>query len=456
MLAYRALRRALRGMVRVFYRQIEIVGLEHIPAEGEGPVIFVGNHPNSLLDPVLVVSTCGRVVHFAAKDVLFRSAVLRVILRALGAVPIARRSDYGEGPVDNTSAFSALHAAMAEGRAIGIFPEGLSHDEAQVQRLKTGAARIALGMAAHRQDLRLRIVPCGLNYVRRRRFRGRVLVQYGAPIEVTAASAGGEADERAAVLELTGRIEQAIRALTINAPDWQTLRVLDGVRRLYQPPRITLAQRIELARRFNEVYPQVKDRPEVRDAIGRVGDYLERLRGLGLSDRELSRDLWPAEIAAKLLTNLLYLLVWLPLSLPGLVLHAPLGLLIGWAGHRFAPRHDTIATAKLLVGAVLVLLVYASVAAAATLVGGWRGGLAAALFLPLTGVAALRVLERGASLGRMLAAGLRYPTLRREIEALRVERRALEALVAGVVERARPADMAPLFPRDDVTGDDDP
>ncbi len=451
MLAYRALRRALLAMVRVFYRQIEVVGLEHVPAEGEGPVIFVGNHPNSLLDPVMVVTTCGRIVHFAAKDVLFRSRALRGFLAALGAVPIARRSDHGEGPVDNAGTFEALFGVMAAGRAMGIFPEGLSHDEAQVQRLKTGAARIALGMATLHPELRLRIVPCGLTYVRRKHFRGRVLVQYGAPIAV----GGGAAEDRAAVQELTARIDQAIRALTINASDWETLRLLDGVRRLYQPPRISLAQRVELARRFAEVYPQVKDRPEVQAALARVQGYLDRLHALGLDDRDLGRELWPVEVWAKLVTNLVTIFVWLPLSLPGMVLHAPLGLLVGWAGRRFAPRRDVIATTKVLLGAALVLVSYGAIAAAAAWVGGWQGGAAAALLLPLTGVATLRILERGASLRRLVATGLGYSSLRREIAALRAERRELEALVGATVDAVRPAEMAPLFPREAALGIDD-
>ncbi|MEZ4453759.1 MAG: 1-acyl-sn-glycerol-3-phosphate acyltransferase [Nannocystaceae bacterium] len=461
MLAYRLLRRGLLSIVRVFYRQIEVVGLENVPGEGEGAVIFVGNHPNSLLDPVMVVTTCGRVVHFAAKDVLFRSRLLRPFLGALGAVPIARRSDHGEGAVDNASAFESLFAVMAAGRSMGIFPEGLSHDEAQVQRLKTGAARIALGMAARHPEVKLQIIPCGLNYVRRGRFRGRVLVQYGAPLEVPIATLGpGSADapiecQRAAARDLTARIDQALRALTINAPDWETLRLLDGVRRLYQPPRISLAQRVELARRFAEVYPQVKDRPDVRAVIERVGAYLDRLRGLGLSDRELARELWPVEIVAKVAQNLVILLVWLPLALPGVILHAPLGLLIGWAGRRFAPRPDVVATAKLLVGASLVLLTYAAIAGAAAWTAGWRGGLAAALLLPLTGVATVRTLERGSSLRRLLASGLRYTALKREVAALRVERQALESVIAGLVDEVRPSDMAPLFPREPALADED-
>ena len=62
---YRALRWLLGLAMRVFFRQVEVVGLEHVPATGA--VIFAGNHPNSLIDPILILVTCGRVVHFAAK-----------------------------------------------------------------------------------------------------------------------------------------------------------------------------------------------------------------------------------------------------------------------------------------------------------------------------------------------------------------------------------------------------
>jgi glycerol-3-phosphate O-acyltransferase / dihydroxyacetone phosphate acyltransferase len=141
---YRILAWFLRAVTRVFFRQIEVVGLENIPASGG--VLFAGNHPNSLIDPILIITTCGRKVHFAAKDVLFKRRLMRGVLRGLGAVPIQRRHDHdgdasrsaadapagGPGgstaPVDNEGAFAAMFAVLADGGAIGIFPEGLSHD----------------------------------------------------------------------------------------------------------------------------------------------------------------------------------------------------------------------------------------------------------------------------------------------------------------------------------------
>ena len=84
-----------------------------------------------------------------------------------------------------------MFAVLGEGGAIGIFPEGLSHDESQLARLKTGAARLALG-GAQRTSGPIPIVPCGLTFIHPKRFRSRVLVQYGPPIAI----AGGDARRR--------------------------------------------------------------------------------------------------------------------------------------------------------------------------------------------------------------------------------------------------------------------
>ena len=97
-MAYRILAWFLRVVTRVFFRQIEVVGLEHVPATG--PVLFAGNHPNSLIDPILIITTCRRKVHFAAKDALFKGRLMRAVLRGLGAVPIKRRDDHDGKPRD--------------------------------------------------------------------------------------------------------------------------------------------------------------------------------------------------------------------------------------------------------------------------------------------------------------------------------------------------------------------
>ena len=445
MLAYRLIRGLLGWATLAFFRRVVVVGRHHIPREGEAAVLFCGNHPNSLLDPILVMLGCRRILHFAAKDTLFANPVARALLNGLGAVPVRRRMDHGAAPLDNDAAFTALHDILARRRAAGIFPEGISHDRPFLASLKTGAARIILGAKAKHPETPMCIVPTGLHYFHRNRFRSSVLVQFGAPIWIDA-DAAAEPD-KARVSELTGEIETGLRALTVNAEDWETLRVLDGVRRLYQPEGIKHEERVELSRRFNQVYPQVKEKPEVRALYQRVAGYVDRLDATGLDDDALRRDLGPAEVAARFLGHLALLVLWLPLALLGAPLHLPIYGLLKVAGRKLAPRKDVIATTKFVLGIASVLLLYLVLAVWAGLRWGWPVGVAAAVLQPLTGAAMLRVMGRAESLRRILSSSVRMLALRREVAALREERAQLAPIVAAAVEENRPADMVPLFPR---------
>ncbi|HVV87866.1 MAG TPA: 1-acyl-sn-glycerol-3-phosphate acyltransferase [Kofleriaceae bacterium] len=448
---YRGLRWLLGLAMRVFFRQVEVVGLEHVPARGA--VLFAGNHPNSLIDPILILTTCGRIVHFAAKDTLFTTRIMRWLLRGLGAVPVARRDDHGAG-ADNQAAFTAMFRTLGEGRAIGIFPEGLSHDASQLARLKTGAARLALGAAA--RGTAVTIVPCGLTFIHPRAFRSRALVQYGPPIVIPAeaspapapADADADADAVAAARTLTERIDRALRGLTVNAVDWDTIRLLDAVRRLYQPPAIEIEDRVELARRFNTHYPKVKDRPEVVHAMQRVRRYQGRLDELGVADREIAGGLAPRAAARRVLRNLALVFFWLPLMLPGALLHLPAVGLARLAGKKLTPRKDVIATTKVLAGMAIVFTFYAAAAVGLAWWKGWPWAVAAAIVLPVSGYATLKVIDRFYFLRRGAGALWRSLRLQREARALEAERSALTAELIELVDALKPADLVPLFPRE--------
>ncbi len=447
--AYRVLRWFLRTVVRVFFRQVEVVGLEHVPPSG--PVVFCGNHPNSLIDPVLIITSCGRKVHFAAKDKLFEGRLMRAVLRGLGAVPIKRRHDTevetapsdGGPPIDNDAAFAAMFDVLAHDGTIGIFPEGISHDASHLARLKTGAARLALG-GATRAKRAVTIVPCGLTFIHPRRFRSRVLVQYGPPIVIEA----DRPSDPDAVRALTTALDVAIRRLTINAPDWDTVRALDAVRRLYQPQEISIEDRVELSRRFNTYYEQLAAEPDVVAVMARVRAYQAKLDELDVTDRELARDLSKLEISARVMRHLALVAFWLPLTIPGAPLHLPTVAFARLAGARLTPRKDVIATTKMVIGMLLVLLSYGI----ATGVLWWRFGLwtavAATLILPLSGWATLRVLDRLRLARRGFGVLARRLRFRREVVALRAERAALATRVIEVVTEVKPSSLPALFPPD--------
>ena len=117
---------------------------EKIPASG-GCLVVV-NHV-SHLDPLTLAHFLydhGRLVRFLAKDALFRTPLLKYVVRDAGQIPVSRMT---EGAV---TAFQAAVEAVRQGECIGIYPEGtLTRDpDGWPMRGKTGAARIALATGA--------------------------------------------------------------------------------------------------------------------------------------------------------------------------------------------------------------------------------------------------------------------------------------------------------------------
>src|SRR5579863_5696789 len=127
------------ALVRLYYPVRLVEGAERIPRDR--PVVFVLNHPNGLLDPIVLRVATGRATRFLAKSTLFGNPLGRVAMSAFGSIPVYRAQEAGARAPDasrNDEAFARCRAALA------LFPEGTSHSDPQLRPLKTGAARIAL------------------------------------------------------------------------------------------------------------------------------------------------------------------------------------------------------------------------------------------------------------------------------------------------------------------------
>jgi 1-acyl-sn-glycerol-3-phosphate acyltransferase len=98
----------LRFALRVYFRHIEVAGLEHVPLDS--PLIFVLNHPNALVDPVFLLCLTPRRVSFLAKAPLFRMPVLGYLARALDCLPVYRSQDEGEDTSKNVEPESCWRA----------------------------------------------------------------------------------------------------------------------------------------------------------------------------------------------------------------------------------------------------------------------------------------------------------------------------------------------------------
>src|SRR5687768_3151784 len=86
---YRFLRAVIAFALGLFYK-LRVQGLG---ADVSGPVIFVGNHPNSIIDPALIFVITDRKVTFLAKAPLFKTPVFAQILKGIDALPVFRKAD---------------------------------------------------------------------------------------------------------------------------------------------------------------------------------------------------------------------------------------------------------------------------------------------------------------------------------------------------------------------------
>lgn len=176
-----------------------------------GPVFLAGNHPNALMDALVIGVLVPRPVHILAKGTLFAHPLLRRVLRALGVIPLHRaKESAGADVARNAAAFREVGDALRGGSAVLIFPEGISHDAPQLAPLRSGLARMA--REAHdRHGVRgQHIVPLGLIFEAKEVARSRVLLQVGHPITFDALPP----DTSAATL--TALLEQRLRDVTLN------------------------------------------------------------------------------------------------------------------------------------------------------------------------------------------------------------------------------------------------
>jgi 1-acyl-sn-glycerol-3-phosphate acyltransferase len=157
----------------VMFKKVAVTG----PTTADGPRLVVANHFGGLVDAIVVVRALGGLPHIVAKSTLFKTIPIRWILRVLGVVPVYRRSDHSDVS-KNASSFHEVTKVLAKGRTVLIFPEGTVTDSQELQKVRTGAARMALN-AIDAGVENLEIVPLGITYEDKVASRSRVLVEVG-------------------------------------------------------------------------------------------------------------------------------------------------------------------------------------------------------------------------------------------------------------------------------------
>jgi len=194
--------------------------------------------------------------------------------------------------IDQNEVFEHVWAELKRDGCIGIFPEGGSHDQTSILPLKAGVTIMALGAMASQPGLDVKIVPVGLNYFNGHRFRSLAYADFGDPISIPpelVEKYKDKATKREACAALLETIYESLQAVTVNAPDYSVMRLIQMVRRLYNPgAQLNADDKLKLHRRFALGYTKFKDDPRVQSLIKGVADYDFKLKHYHAKDSQVA------------------------------------------------------------------------------------------------------------------------------------------------------------------------
>jgi 1-acyl-sn-glycerol-3-phosphate acyltransferase len=425
--------------LKLFFRRIETVNSQTVPP-GDA-VIFVMNHPNGLIDPALVFVALPRKISFLAKSTLFRMPVISFLLRTVEALPLYRRVDAGEDVSKNQETFSLVREMLKKGGAIAIFPEGISHNETKLQPLKTGAARIALGTVSvgrNPASLNLKIVPVGLFYTSKTTFRSEALLHFGEPFQVLPVGLDEDSQPpRAAVRELTARIEAALQEVTLNAETEAELDAANQAEELFSSVyeginfELTLAERFEFLKRYTARKASQTNDEELKQKLAK---YEEKLRDFNIEPENLSlasHSFW--YVFRHFLLRLYLLLLFLPIAIAGAVLHFP-AYQIGKILAFYYTHHgvdDVVSTVKIISAMVFMPLTWLILGVVLYFVWGWSAALVSIPLAIFSGYVAMRSLEEIEDLRGWFRAVRLFYLQRGKFLQLLTERRSLHEALEG-------------------------
>ncbi|MCB2406421.1 lysophospholipid acyltransferase family protein [Hymenobacter lucidus] len=302
MLFYTVVKPVVQLALRVFFRRLEI--RHHERLEQPGPMMIVSNHPNTLMDPLVVAANRRKPIAFLAKSTFFKNPVSRAIFLSGNCIPIYRRQDADSGDAGvtpeelaqrNEAAFGQCYDHFDRGGVIQIFPEGTSISERRLRPLKTGAARICLGAEArHDFKLGVKILPIGINYFDPSRFRSDVFVNIGKPIIVADYAAAYRADPEAAADALTEEIRRRLEQRLVITRDAAEDELVLQIERTFGEHLIpddeeTLYDNFQLSRALLEAVPYFEkhDPARLTEVREKLGTYLLDLDRLRLTDEAL-------------------------------------------------------------------------------------------------------------------------------------------------------------------------
>ena len=444
---YALVRMVGRFWVWFLFRSVDVRNAAGVPHRG--PVLLCINHPNNLIDSLLVGAVVDRKVHYLATAALFRNPIVARFLKAVGAIPVYRRQDDPDKMDKNLGTFEACVTTLAAGGLIGIYPEGTTHAESRVQRIKTGAARIALDYESRRRKGApgepLVLIPTGLAFDARKSFGGRVRVAFGEPLALAPYLDLYAQDPVKAVDELTTAIQWTMEAQIVHVERLDHAALVREVEGLYRDQLVLELQEergfstgqidtVRLSRSIADAaaYFETHAPERLEELRQHIERYRATLATYAIKDQAV-RERLVRRPAHRRLQRGWKAAVGLPVFAYGALTSGLPYIVPRWIARRTATKETNYATTRLLVSVLALPLFWGLETWLVWRVGGALWALAFLLSLPVTSILAYHYLRGLGGFRAQLGFGLLALTRHQTATRVLAERRQIIALL----ERAK-------------------
>lgn len=402
---YSLIKVLVKVAMAIFFQKIEIHHGEHIPERG--PVVFVANHPNSIMDALVMGLVAKRKINYLGHAGLFSNRLKSWFLRSCGVIPVYRRVDAPDRMAENVSAFEACFQALEKGETIGIFPEGTSDMLRKVKKVKTGAARIVLDVEKRNQyKLGVKLIPVGLYFFSRTRFRSKVLLNVGRPMNLQPFFELNKKDNAEAVKQLTDAIQKHLEQLTVNIQHEELDDFVRDIEILYRDElksetfgvhkasKSTLAE-FFLTQKIADCveYYYARDPERVLSLRERVEQYKRKLQRLHLRDDMLREKTSFSQLTRASLIAMLKAVVGFPFAVYGILNNFIPYAIAEMAAKKFVDERTKILSALLIGGGTAFIIFYTVQVFVVWLFFGEIPAVVYAVSLPLSGWVALAYLK---------------------------------------------------------------
>jgi 1-acyl-sn-glycerol-3-phosphate acyltransferase len=321
------------------FRTIEITGEEH--TSSDAGTLTVAWHTNGLIDPICFVTTQPKMLVFGGRHDMITRPIIGFFASRVGGQPVLRQAELMRGGASaeaaariNGKTMLTLAECIAHGHATALFPEGTSHEESNMKRLRTGPMRsvIAANSIADEKGLdEPHLLPVGLHYRVSWYYRTDLWIEYGSPISL--AGAIHPAEDRARLLAgewvepphdtvnaIRDEVKERLTPMTPDAKSWReycTWHVLGNLRTIANGGRNETWREEVLAARKARDDLRAGDTTlsDALPASKRIGDALDAagIDGRSLGPRGLRRPCTHDRLA--ILPALILGLLALPLTL---------------------------------------------------------------------------------------------------------------------------------------------